>query len=810
VSDIVLHAPFDGWVTALDAVPDPVFADRLLGDGVAIEPLGNVVVAPCDATVAAVAPTGHSVTLRLATGADLLIHIGVDTVAMKGEGFTVHVGEGDRVSTGDPLIAFDLDKIVMIAPSAITPILLLGDGDRIVPLATDRRVAAGEPIARIERGDATAAIGRVGDDTAVCALVVPMTNGVHARPAARIVAALKPFDADVTIERAGRSVNARSVAALLGGGIVHGDEIVVRGRGVDARAAVTAVASLIESGMGETAGAPAAAVPRTNDGGGVSAAPGFAVGPAFIWRVADIAVPADGADADVERAALDAARAAVAERLTGDGIADAHRALLADPELTATAETGIAAGRSAAFAWRAATAAQAAILRDSDSPLLSERAADLDDIGRQVVMQLTGEAPPAPVVPDGAVVIADELLPSDIGKLDPARVAGICCARGGPTSHAAILAAAAGIPMIVAAGSGVLDIVDGTSVILDADHGTIDRSPSPAAVAEATHKMVALRDEAAVRIAAAAADCYMADGTRIEVFANIGHVDDAARAVRQGAEGCGLLRTEFLFLDRDTAPTEAEQREIYAAIAAALDGRPLIVRTLDVGGDKPLPYLPFPPEDNPALGQRGVRFSLAYPDLLRVQLRAILTGVPGGQVRIMLPMVVDVDDVRRVRAILDEECAALGIDQAVPLGVMIETPAAAMVAAGIAREADFLSVGTNDLTQYALAADRGNPAVAGLIDALHPAVLALIEQAARGGAVHGRWIGVCGGLASNPRAAAILIGLGATELSAVPAAVPAVKQAVAALTMAQCRSLAAQALRCATAREVRALIGDPA
>jgi phosphocarrier protein FPr/phosphocarrier protein len=297
----------------------------------------------------------------------------------------------------------------------------------------------------------------------------------------------------------------------------------------------------------------------------------------------------------------------------------------------------------------------------------------------------------------------------------------------------------------------------------------------------------------------------MADGTRIEIFANLGSVTDAAAAVAAGAEGCGLLRTEFLFLERETAPDEEEQRETYSRIAATLGDRPLIVRTLDIGGDKPVPYLPMGSEENPALGLRGVRLSLARPDLMRLQLRAILRGVPAGQCRIMLPMVADLGDYRPVRALLAEVQAELGIAEPVQLGVMIETPAAAMLAGQIAREADFLSIGTNDLTQYTLAADRGNAAVSQRIDAMHPAVLRLVREVGRGAKAAGRWAGMCGGLASDPLAAPILIGLGITELSATPAAIPGIKAVVRKLDMNACMSLAEKACDAVSPAEVRAL-----
>jgi phosphocarrier protein FPr/phosphocarrier protein len=296
----------------------------------------------------------------------------------------------------------------------------------------------------------------------------------------------------------------------------------------------------------------------------------------------------------------------------------------------------------------------------------------------------------------------------------------------------------------------------------------------------------------------------MADGTRIEVFANLGAVAEVAAAVENGAEGCGLLRTEFLFMDRAEPPGEAEQQGVYQAIAAALEGRPLIVRTLDIGADKPVGYLPLPPQANPALGLRGVRVSLAWPDLFRAQLRAVLRVTPAGQAQIMLPMVASLAELKAARAIIADLAAELGVAPPA-IGVMVETPAAAVTADLIAAEADFFSIGTNDLAQYALAMDRTGAELAAQVDALHPAVLRLIRQAAAGGARHGRTVAVCGSLASEPAAAPILIGLGVTELSAAPAAIPDLKAAVRELTMRRCVDIAERALACASAAEVRAL-----
>jgi multiphosphoryl transfer protein len=312
----------------------------------------------------------------------------------------------------------------------------------------------------------------------------------------------------------------------------------------------------------------------------------------------------------------------------------------------------------------------------------------------------------------------------------------------------------------------------------------------------------------AAQVRDAVEPCFTADGIRIEVFANLGSAADARAAVKAGAEGCGLLRTEFLFLGRAAPPDEEEQRQVYAEVASVLGDRPLIVRTFDIGADKPVPYLGLGKEENPALGLRGIRLSLARPELFATQLRAILRGVPAGRRRIMLPMVANLQELRDARAALVEAEAAVGAEGHTALGLNVETPACAMLADAFAAEADFLSVGTNDLTQYALAADRTNASVSPMADAFHPAVLRLIGQAAKGASVHSRWLGVCGGLASEPLAAAILIGLGVTELSAAPAAVPAIKAAVRRLRMEECRKLAERACAASSAQEVRTIAGE--
>jgi phosphocarrier protein FPr/phosphocarrier protein len=405
----------------------------------------------------------------------------------------------------------------------------------------------------------------------------------------------------------------------------------------------------------------------------------------------------------------------------------------------------------------------------------------------------------------GAIVVADELLPSQLLALEGTQLGGICTARGGATSHVAILAAAMGLPALCAMGPALLETRRGVTAILDADAGLLRVSPDPQALADAQASLTRRTERRRRDSEAALEQARLADGTRIEVFANLGAAAEAAGAAALGAEGCGLFRTELLYLDRAEAPSEDEQRATYQAVADGLAGRPLVVRTLDAGGDKPLAFAPGPHEPNPALGLRGLRASLRQPELFRAQVAAIL-GVEGpGERRILLPMVTDLADLRAARELIDEVARGLGVAPA-KLGVMIETPASALLADQLAGEADFLSVGTNDLTQYVLAMDREHPELAPRLDGLHPAVLRLVGQAARAAGAAGRPISVCGGLASDLVAAPVLVGLGVSCLSAATAAIPALKGRLRGLTLAACRDAADAALALTSAAKVRAML----
>jgi phosphoenolpyruvate-protein phosphotransferase len=831
MANLTLVSPLRGWCAPLDETPDAVFAQRLLGDGVAIDPTEGVLYAPCDGEVISIAAAGHAVALRAANGAEILLHVGIDTVALGGEGFKVLVAAGERVRSGQPLLNFDLDALARRAKSLITPIVVTnGERFSIANARSGQAVNVGDPLLELQPASAETQARR---DTPVAQEVsarvtIGHDHGIHARPAALIANFAKASAAEITISARGRSANAKSAVALMSLGAQRGDEVTLVAAGEGAAKAVGELRKLILSLDDKASGAPAIAPIATapparqqthpNRLRGVIASRGLAVGRAVPLKGAEVQVAEAGKGVAHETEEFERARAAVRARLeqiaasaqgTAREVIAAHLEFLDDWELVAAARRAIARGKSAGFAWRRAVRDSADTLRALGDPRMSERVDDLLDLESQVLLTLHG-AEPIVVrnLPERAILVAEDLKPSQLVSLDATRLAGICLAAGGPTSHVAILAAAMGIPALVALGPSVLDVTEGTWIILDAEQGNLATAPDQTALAAAEQTLVARQQRKQAERAAAHVDCKTADGIRIEVFANLGSLAEAQVAMAHGAEGCGLLRTEFLFLEREAPPDEDEQLQQYQGIATTLAGRPLVVRTLDIGGDKPIPYLPMPAEPNPALGLRGVRTSLWRPDLLRVQLRAILRVQPAGQCRVLLPMITDTAEIRAVRRMIDEVRRELRHIGSIAVGAMIETPAAALLAERVANEVEFLSIGTNDLTQYTLAMDRGHSELAHRIDGLHPAVLRLIATTVAAAEKHSRFVAVCGGLASEPAAVPVLLGLGVHELSVVPTLVPQLKSLIRTLTLDSCRSLAQRAVALDTAGAVRALVND--
>lgn len=695
------------------------------------------------------------------------------------------------------------------------------------PAAVDRLVAADNPQVIIDRlmGRATApsaVLDTEGFDQYVD-LTIDAPTGLHARPATVFADLAKSFSAEVRVRYGDQVANGKSLMSLLKLGVEKDGVVRVLAKGNDAAQALTALQQAVEDGLEEeeVVEAPAVQLPaltlESAGMAGVAASPGLAIAPLHHFRRTRLEFAETASDPEAEQQRLKAAIAAADGDLSDlygtilersgkakAAIFQAHREFLADPELQQAALRQIPPNHSAPWAWQQVIEARAKELAALADPVLSGRAADVRDVGQRVLARLVGSSESATLPDHPVILIADDLTPSDTAGLDPEKILGFCTAAGGATSHTAIIARSLNIPAVAGAGPELLDLSAGSIAILDGDQGTLYPRPTEADLEKARQaqaERAQLRDvEQQTRFQPA----LTTDGHRIEVVANIGSPDEAAQAVQAGGEGVGLLRTEFLFLNRSAPPTEEEQYEALRQMTQALNGLPLIVRTLDIGGDKHVPYLNQPAEENPFLGIRGVRLCLERTDLFETQLRAILRAAQGGYIRVMFPMIATLEDIRAAKTVLESVRAAVN-GPPVEVGMMVEVPSAVLMAAEFAQEVDFFSVGTNDLTQYLLAMDRGHPTLAKQADALHPAVLRAIHQTVQGAATAGKWVGVCGGLAGHPQGAMILAGLGVKELSMDIPSIPKVKARLRGTSMKQMRRLAQKALACRTAEEVKAL-----
>jgi phosphoenolpyruvate-protein phosphotransferase len=668
------------------------------------------------------------------------------------------------------------------------------------------------------------------DFAARVAVRVINPTGLHARPATAFVELARGFSSAVRVRFGNEAADGKSMLELLQLGISSGSLITISAEGDDAASALAVLADAVAQGLGDDHDAdtgPGFSGTYRRDWQpqqisavihGIAAAEGLAYGPLRRFQRESLRIddtPTDRlTDSSRLQEAIDGSReelqhlaAEVAARLGSSraAIFQAHAELLNDSGLLRETISRIFDGHGAAWAWQQVIDARVAQLAKVDDAVMAARAVDLSDVGQRVLRRLLGlPSVAALTLNTPAILIADDLTPSDTAGLDPDSVLGLCTALGGPTSHTAIIARSLGLPAVVAAGADLLAVHDGTVAILDGFAGRLYLQPGAADIAAVQAMQQGLDHQQAAALADRLLPAVTVDGVLVEVAANVNRVSDAERAVEVGADGVGLMRTEFLFLERDRAPDEEEQYQAYRAMAEALGGRPLIIRTLDIGGDKEVPYLNIPREDNSFLGIRGIRLCLARPDLFEPQLRAIYRAAAHGNIKMMFPMIATLEDVQQARAAAERVRAELGVP-AIEIGIMVEVPSAAVMADQLAEEVDFFSVGTNDLTQYVLAMDRLHPQLASRTDGLHPAVLRMIAQTVAAAEQHGRWVGVCGGVAGDPLGAAILVGLGVSELSVSVPSIAQIKAQLRTSSAAELRDLAQRALRCRSAAEVRAL-----
>jgi phosphoenolpyruvate-protein phosphotransferase/dihydroxyacetone kinase phosphotransfer subunit len=659
----------------------------------------------------------------------------------------------------------------------------------------------------------------VGGATATATFVVATPHGLHARPAARLVSTVRGFDARVVLsnlDSGAGPISAASLSAVATLGARQGNRIELTASGPDADRVRDAVLALAARDFDESAAQPPTSA-LTSDGGPVGAAPGVAIGPASQLAAAVPPIPAQEPGApDVQRRrlveAIEATRAEIdttrrrVSTAAGDAdaaIFEAHALLLDDPALLDDVWARIDAGTGAARAFDDAIAAATAALAELADSYQRGRAADVRGVGDQVLRHLlVGSAAPARKL--AGIVVAADLTPAQAADLDRGTVQAVVLAGGSSTSHAAILARAYGIPMVTGAGTQLLAVPEGTTIAVDGELGEVVVDPSADVLARYRARAAGREATQATARAAAGQPAVTSDGIQIGVLANVGSLDDAVAAAAAHADGSGLVRTEFLFAGRATRPDRDEQEQAYRAIAEALGGSRVVLRTLDVGGDKPMPFLPQATEANPFLGERGIRLTLHHPDLFLDQLVAMCRVARDHPISVMFPMVSDVSEVLAAREILDTAIAEVGGRPAeLRIGIMVEVPGVALKASSFVPHVDFFSVGTNDLTQYALAAERGNASVAGLSDGLDPGVLRLMAiLCADAGETP---VSVCGELAADPLAVPLLLGLGVRSLSVAPPFVAAVKQQVRSIELAAATPLAERALACGSAGDVRAL-----
>jgi phosphocarrier protein FPr len=667
------------------------------------------------------------------------------------------------------------------------------------------------------------------DALRVQAHVGPAT-GLHARPSTALAALARSFTAKIRLGFQEQLVDAKSMATILALGAPHGAPVEILAQGPDAAQALEALQALLESE--EVAEASSSTVrhdwqpeAQSFSLSGVATSPGLAIA-----RVHHLSVLPQVETENVAHQGTpqqEAARFATALETSRSQLQELHRQvstrtdaataqifsaqqeMLDDPVLRERVETLVAAGTAAVAAWKQTIQELADSLTNSGNLHVAARVADVRDIENRLLANFSGTMVAATLgeSPEPVLLVARELTPSQTASLDPQRIAGFCTVEGGATSHVAVLARSLAIPAVTGADEAILALAEGQLVILDADAGRLYPTPSSTEVESAQKALKRLQGNLELAWQDRFEPAITRDGHRLEVVANITGIEGAEKAIEAGGEGVGLLRSEFLFLGREQAPDEEEQFEAYRAMLRALGGLPMVLRTLDIGGDKSAPYIQVPHEDNPFLGVRGIRLCLRQPDLLRPQLRAAYRASVDGPLRIMFPMVTSIGELRAAKHLAEEIRQELGVPP-VPIGVMIEVPAAALLADVLAREADFFSIGTNDLTQYVLAMDRGNPQLAREAQGTHPAVLRMIALTVEAAHRHGKWVGVCGGLAGELSGAALLAGLGVDELSMALPDIARVKSHLRALRLDDLQGLARRALECEDAEAVQALLKE--
>lgn len=825
-------APLDGILLELSQVPDPVFAEKMIGDGYAIDPISNIIKSPVQGKVCQLHKNKHAVAIRTKNGEEILIHVGIDTVRLNGKGFKSLVVLEEEVSIGTPLIEFDIDFLALHSKSLITPVVLINgeQKNKIIKTSTiGLNISCGTPLFSFEKFGVSFE-NEIDKEEFISDLVrVRSPLGFHARPAAKVVEIASKASGEVVIQKGVLKANAKSIVAILNLEVIQGDELNIHVAGEGKENVLQEVKEYIQnlyeplySNKVETIKIKRNDIQKISTGvyRGVCASDGVSVGKIFILKRDQFEIPSSpgvpGQEMEAINNAITVARLELEKirstlLLTGNksqsAIFQVHLELLNDPGIVELYKNEIYKNKNAAQAWSYAYHSVAEGFKKLKSEMMRERASDIEDVGMRVLKKLIPHqnlSSPLEEIPHESILVAEDLTPSDTAQLDSNKVKGFVTTTGGGTSHVSILARSLGIPAIAGIDSDVLSLENELEVLLDATNGVLKTQYTDGEKQAVLLIRSKMEEDYKNALKFARKPAVTTDGRLIEVAANIANIHDAKKATQLGCDGVGLLRTEFLFQDKLTAPTVKEQAYYYEEIAKLIGKKnPLIIRTLDVGGDKPLHYLLIEHEENPFLGQRGIRVSLENPVIFKEQIRAILQVSERGNIHIMFPMISNLKELLIAKKILNEEEVLLGKQGEVKIGIMVEVPAVALMAHIFAPHVDFFSIGANDLTQYTVAVDRGHKLLAKNADGLNPAVLRLIQMTCEAAKQNGIWVGVCGGIASELPAVPILIGLGVKELSVSIPMIPRVKECIRKISYKEAVQLATQALNMSSADEVR-------
>lgn len=818
---IDLYPPLIGMMLDINQVPDQVFAKKMVGDGVAIDPLHNKIYAPINGIIKSVHPAKHAIIIAAREGFDILIHIGLETVGLGGDGFNVHVSNGDWVKQGDVIGEFDLDYIAQCAKTLITPVLLLDLDNKIFSFCVieQNETKPEFPIMQVRKKIIEA--NNIAEQSQICDLIksnpihISNPRGIHARPAAAISAIARKYDSEVLIKKDDNQVNAKSIISLLALAVNQNDIVYIYAVNNEIIESLRGVLSHIydSSIEDEYKDQISSQYIEGSKYYGIAASFGAACGILIKKNCLDFIIEEDANDILFEKnrfyEALNTVKKDIEYNLANltntdqvySGILEAHIQILCDPDLMFGCLNIINNNKSAAFAINQVIEIYCNLLANSGNLLLIERQNDLRDLRNRVLSAMHVAELLIQNHDEPTILLAEELTPTDLIHLNK-NVVGLISVTGGATSHAAIIARAKGIPLLAGVHPSIMKVEDNINVVLTCKNGYVNIAPTTAEIDEVNIYLSELKHNHELDLKNAGFRAETIDGHQVDCNINITNIIDSRELNENGGSGIGLFRTEFIYFDRDRPPTIEEQYKIYADISASIGDALFVIRTLDAGGEKYINYLNLQHEQNPVLGVRGIRLCLERKDLLIDQLTAI-ARVNKSNIKIMLPMISCIEEYRVVKKIFDEIKEQNGITANIELGIMVEIPSVALMSGVFAAEVDFFSIGTNDLSQYILAIDRENAKLAAQIDHLHPAVIRSIDMVVKGAKLFNRPVSICGLMASEKLAIPLLIGLGIEQLSMSINLVAENKAFIRSLHYAHCVEAAEHCLKLSTTLEVR-------